>query len=644
MNRGVFSWLILIALAVISFVLVTQNRHGAEERTGGELLNYIEQGFVESIVVGEGQFEAVIKDGAVNPPKNNRIFVNANVGAEHLYEQIMELDPLLIKEKPTGGLWAMIFINALLPVLLIFALLWFFIFRGLRNGGGGGGMLGNFGRSRHKVISKEMTEVSLDDVAGVEEAKDEVGEIIKFLKNPKKFQRLGGRIPRGVLLIGAPGCGKTLLAKAVAGEAEVPFFSISGSDFVEMFVGVGASRVRDLFKQAKDSSPCIIFLDEIDAVGRRRGTGVSGGGGHDEREQTLNAILVEMDGFESNDQVIVIAATNRSDVLDPALTRPGRFDRQITVHLPDVKGRYEILQVHAAKVKLADDVDLEKLARGTPMFSGADLAAIINESAIIATLADKEAVEQCDLEEARDKVKFGRASKSRKIDEDERVGTAYHEAGHTVIQHLLPDADPLHKVTIIPRGQAMGATMSLPDKDRYGYGQKYIHATLRVLCGGRIAEQRKTGDITSGAAMDIRMATNYARHMILEWGMSEKLGFIDYASPAERESLIPEKAYSEETAQVIDEEVRRLTDEAYADATKMLDENWDKVVAVSEALLRYETLSAEEVAKLMAGESLDKPTISDIIDTPPSSSSSEPAKEKPDADELGEGGPIPAPA
>lgn len=643
MNRGVFSWFVLIALAVISFVLLTQNQHGAEERTGGELLVLIKDGAVESITVGDGRFEAKIKDGVDNPPKNDRIYVNANVGDEWLHEQIMEIDPMLLKEKELGGLWTMVLINAL-PVLLIFALLWFFIFRGLRNGGGGGGMLGNFGRSRHKVISKEMTEVSLDDVAGIEEAKEEVEEIIKFLKNPKKFQRLGGRIPRGVLLIGAPGCGKTLLAKAVAGEAEVPFFSISGSDFVEMFVGVGASRVRDLFKQAKESSPCIIFLDEIDAVGRRRGSGVSGGGGHDEREQTLNAILVEMDGFESNDQVIVIAATNRADVLDPALTRPGRFDRQITVHLPDVKGRYEILQVHAAKVKLSDNVDLEKLARGTPMFSGADLAAMINESAIIATLADKDAVEQEDLEEARDKVKFGRASKSRKIDEDERIGTAYHEAGHTIVQQLLPDADPLHKVTIIPRGQAMGATMSLPEKDRYGYGQRYIHATMRVLCGGRIAEQRKTNDITSGASMDIRMATNYARHMILEWGMSEKLGFIDYATPTEPESPVPEKAYSEETAQLIDQEVKRLTDEAYAEAKQILDDNWEKVVAVAEALLRYETLNADEVTQLMDGKKLDKPTISDMIDTPPSGSSSKPKVEKPKTDELGEGDAVPSPA
>ncbi|MEC8101620.1 MAG: AAA family ATPase, partial [Planctomycetota bacterium] len=334
---------------------------------------------------------------------------------------------------------------------------------------------------------------------------------------------------------GPPGCGKTLLAKAIAGEADVPFFSISGSDFVEMFVGVGASRVRDLFKQAKESSPCIIFLDEIDAVGRKRGSGFSSGG-HDEREQTLNAILVEMDGFEMQDQVIVIAATNRSDVLDPALTRPGRFDRTVQVMLPDIEGRRQILGVHSGKVRMSPDVDMERVARGTPMFSGAELAALINEAAIIATLSGKEFVELQDLEEARDKIRYGRARRSRRIEEQERAATAYHEAGHTVIQWLLEDADPVHKVTIIPRGQAMGATFSLPEKDRYGYGRKYIEATLRVLCGGRIAEQRHTNDISSGASMDIRMATDFSRAMVLEWGMSDRLGFVKYSPDEQRES------------------------------------------------------------------------------------------------------------
>ncbi|HBZ97466.1 MAG TPA: cell division protein FtsH, partial [Phycisphaerales bacterium] len=492
-------------------------------------------------------------------------------------------------------------------------LIWFLIARSVRGAGGGpGGMLGSFGKSKHRLSTKDTTKVRFTDVAGIDEAKEEVQEIVEFLKNPKKFQRLGGRIPRGVLLVGPPGCGKTLLAKAIAGEAEVPFFSISGSDFVEMFVGVGASRVRDLFKQAKENGPCIIFLDEIDAVGRRRGGGFSSGG-HDEREQTLNAILVEMDGFEQSDQVIVIAATNRSDVLDPALTRPGRFDRQVQVTLPDLVGRRKILDVHAANVKMGQDVDLDRLARGTPMFSGADLAALINEAAILATLGNQDHVELHDLEEARDKIRFGRARKSRKIEERERVATAYHEAGHTLVQAMLEEADPVHKVTIIPRGQAMGATFSLPERDRYGYGLRYLSATMRVLCGGRIAEERKTGDISSGASMDIQMATNYARHMVLEWGMSERLGFVRYSGQDSQEMYVSERDYSPETARIIDEEIKRLIDEAYEATRRMIDEHWTKVEAIAEALLKYETLQSDEVKVLVDGGTIDRPTVADLL-------------------------------
>ena len=499
------------------------------------------------------------------------------------------------------------------PFLLLILVIYFVVSRGLRSASMGGGVLGNFGKSRHRTLTKELTNVTFADVAGIDEAKDEVQEIIEFLKNPKKFTKLGGRIPRGVLLVGEPGCGKTLLAKAIAGEADVPFFSISGSDFVEMFVGVGASRVRDLFKQAKDSAPCIIFLDEIDAVGRRRGGGFNQGG-HDEREQTLNAILVEMDGFSTSDGVIVIAATNRSDVLDPALVRPGRFDRQIVVPLPDLKGRIEILRVHAKKIKLGPDVDLEKIARGTPMFSGADLAAIINEAAIMATMANKDFVEHEDLEEARDKVKFGRSKKSRVREKEENKLVAYHEAGHAVLQELLKDsADPLHKVTIIPRGGTGGATFSLPEKDRMGYGLKWLNATMRVLCGGRIAEERAMGDASSGASMDIAQVTRLARTMVLEWGMSPKLGFVRYTGEDTREFFAPDKDYSPETAHLIDEEVRRLVDEAFTDARRLLDSNWDKVVAVAEALLKYETLSGDDVERLMAGQELIKPTVGDLL-------------------------------
>ncbi|MBY0308765.1 MAG: ATP-dependent zinc metalloprotease FtsH, partial [Phycisphaerales bacterium] len=418
--------------------------------------------------------------------------------------------------------------------------------------------------------------------------------------------------PRGVLLVGDPGCGKTLLARAIAGEADVPFFSISGSDFVEMFVGVGASRVRDLFKQAKENSPCIIFLDEIDAVGRRRGGGFSSGG-HDEREQTLNAILVEMDGFSTTDGIIVVAATNRADVLDPALTRPGRFDRQIVVPLPDVKGRLEILRVHAKNKKLAANVDFERLARATPMFSGADLMSLMNEAAIAATLQDKDFIEMEDLEEARDKVRYGRARRSRVREADDIRLTAYHEAGHAVLNALLKDADPLHKVTIIPRGNFGGASFSLPEKDRHGYGAKYLAAHMRIACGGRIAEEKASGEVSSGASGDIASVTGMARTMIEQWGMSPRLGFVRYAGEDTRNSFIPEKAYSDQTAKIIDEEVKRLVDEAYAEATGLLNENWEKAVAVAEALIKYETLEAAEVHKLMRGEALGKPTIRDLL-------------------------------
>jgi cell division protease FtsH len=501
------------------------------------------------------------------------------------------------------------------PVILIAVLLYLFVFRSIRGAGGGpGGMLGNFGRSKHKLLNKEHSTVTIDDVAGIDEAKDEVNEIVEFLRNPKKFQRLGGRVPRGVLLDGHPGCGKTLLAKAMAGEAEVPFFSISGSDFVEMFVGVGASRVRDLFKQAKESSPCIIFLDEIDAVGRRRGSGFSSGG-HDEREQTLNAILVEMDGFETNDQVIVVAATNRADVLDPALTRPGRFDRQIHVPLPDLKGRVEILKVHSRKIKLGPDVNMEKIARGTPMFSGADLAAMINESAISATLSGKDFVEQDDLEEARDKIRWGRARKSQKLEEEERKVIAYHEAGHAVIMYYDKHSDPLHKVTIIPRGPSLGATYLLPEKDRNLSSRNQLLARMRSSFGGRIAEFMFCGDMYNGTAGDIRMATSIARSMVTQYGMSDKLGFQFIGDDEHRQPGDRGDTLSNETAQIIDVEVKELIDNTYNQATQILEEHRDQVEALAKALLKYETLSFDEVEKLMKGEDLDKPTVAELLQT-----------------------------
>ena len=638
-RRQFMTYILLLAVvAVIWAVLTTTGQRGEAVQTPQEFFVLAKEGYFEpgTVVIQDDRLMATLSRSLPGAnertgQKGGQVWVRIIPG-EYDWVRTQLVAAGVKWQEQVGTSVFMQFLLAVAPAVLIFAVLWFLIARSMRGAGGGGpgGMLGSFGKSRHRVTNKESVHITFADVAGVDEAKDEVREIVEFLKNPKRFSKLGGRIPRGVLLSGQPGCGKTLLAKAIAGEADVPFFSISGSDFVEMFVGVGASRVRDLFKQAKDNSPCIIFLDEIDAVGRRRGGGFSTGG-HDEREQTLNAILVEMDGFEANDQIIVIAATNRPDVLDPALTRPGRFDRQVAVPLPDLKGRRQILAVHSRKVKMAPDVDLDRLARGTPMFSGADLAAIINEAAIIATMAEKEFVETADLEEARDKVRFGRANKSKKIEEQERIATAYHEAGHALLQVVLTDADPLHKVTIIPRGQAMGATFSLPEKDRYGYSRKYLLATMRVLCGGRIAEERRTGDISSGAAMDIRMSTSYARTMVLQWGMSSRLGFVNYAGADDRESFIPEKDYSPDTARIIDEEVRLLIDAAYEDASKLLTEHWAKVTAIAEALLRVETLSREDVDCIIRGDPFERPTVAELLqrELPKSTPSASPTTDLP---------------
>ncbi|MFT4844113.1 MAG: cell division protease FtsH [Planctomycetota bacterium] len=494
------------------------------------------------------------------------------------------------------------------PWLLVLAIVWFFIIRQMRAPGGSGGVM-NFGRSRASLYTKESrTNVTFDDVAGMEEAKAEVREIIEFLKNPGKFARLGGSIPRGVLLVGSPGTGKTLLAKAIAGEAEVPFFSISGSDFVEMFVGVGASRVRDLFKQAREASPCIIFLDEIDAVGRKRGTGM--GGGHDEREQTLNAILVEMDGFDSDKGIILVGATNRPDVLDPALLRPGRFDRQVVIDRPDVKGREAILAVHARKVKLAGYVDMKRIAKATAGFSGAELAAVINEAAILAAMKNKDWVEMDDLEEARDRVRWGREKKSRAIEEEDKKVTAYHEAGHAIVSMMTPDQDPVHKVTIVSRGRALGATMSLPEKDDYNHWQKKLLGRIAVCYGGRIAEQLVFGDVSAGAQNDIEQATNLARVMVCELGMSEKVGPIKYTADDENPFLGQEfrlsGGVSERTLQAIDDEVRRIVDEQYQAATTLLKEKRETLDKVAAALLKYETLSGDEIGAILRDDNLEE--------------------------------------
>ena len=616
-GRGPLSYIVPAVLMVI--LIATLGRwQRVETIRWDEFVKHVKDGHVESITVKDtdvtGQFTDEYLSG--QPGKDKKSFLvhyNPDVHGVWLKELLQE-HPVIQSDTAPQRIWLILLIQWVLPLLLLIGFFYFFFARNLRSGAGG--MLMSFGRSRHRVQGKDKANVTFADVAGVDEAKEEVAEIIEFLKNPKKFQRLGGRIPRGVLLVGPPGCGKTLLAKAIAGQADVPFFSISGSDFVEMFVGVGASRVRDLFKQAKDNSPCIIFLDEVDAIGRKRGPGFVGGG-HDEREQTLNAILVEMDGFDTNDQVIVIAATNRADILDHALTRPGRFDRQVFVPLPDLKGRVEILRVHAKKVKIGPDSNLERLARGTPMFSGADLAAIINEAALAATMANKDYIEMADMEEARDKVRWGRAKKSRVIDEKEKGIIAYHEAGHTLVQSLLEDADPLHKVSIIPRGPMGGATFALPEKDRTIFTKRYCMALLQVCFGGRVAEELFCDDISSGAQSDIQQATNIAKQMVLTWGMSEELGPISYGPDlGTREALYAmpvEREYSEKTAETIDSEVKRLTGEAHTKARELIEANKDRLQNIAKALLKYETLDAEEVKLILDGGFLDKPTVADLL-------------------------------
>jgi len=634
LGRWPLGWVLLIGLAVVMLLLMSTGQDKAVEISEDEFKRYAIDGqfkdgeilekptmFVAELVDDARRTDKVTEEVTrvsfsvfpENKPLHVFEFMELNKAAEGGEPPSEDFVTLQLEADPKGNNLFLLFLIQWGPLFLIAFLIYFFIFRAMRGGGGGpGGMLGNFGRSKHKMLTKEHSSVTLSDVAGIDEAKDEVGEIIEFLKHPKKFQRLGGRVPRGVLLIGPPGCGKTLLAKAVAGEADVPFFSISGSDFVEMFVGVGASRVRDLFKQAKDSAPCIIFLDEIDAVGRRRGSGFSSGG-HDEREQTLNAILVEMDGFDSSDQVIVLASTNRADVLDPALTRPGRFDRSVQVHLPDVKGRLEILKVHSRKIKMSPDVDMERIARGTPMFSGAELEAIINEAAISATMQNKDWVELEDLEEARDKVRYGRSRKSARIEEDEKKVIAYHEAGHAVITYFDEHAEPLHKVTIIPRGGSLGATFMLPDKDRHILGKKRLKAMMRVSYGGRIAEQMFCDDQYNGTAGDIRQATGIARAMVTEYGMSERVGFQLFGDD-DREPYQRGDQLSDDTAKAIDEEVKRIIDETYAAATKVIEDHRQQVIDLAEALLKYETLTFDEVDRLMKGESLGKPTVGDLLE------------------------------
>jgi cell division protease FtsH len=528
-----------------------------------------------------------------------------------LMDDMLEHQVIVEGKKPEQqSIWMQLLV-ASFPILIIIAVFMFFM-RQMQGGGGGRGGPMSFGKSKARLLGEDQITTTFADVAGVDEAKEDVQELVEFLRDPSRFQKLGGRIPRGVLMAGQPGTGKTLLAKAIAGEAKVPFFSISGSDFVEMFVGVGASRVRDMFEQAKKQAPCIIFIDEIDAVGRHRGTGM--GGGHDEREQTLNQLLVEMDGFEANDGVIVIAATNRPDVLDPALLRPGRFDRQVVVGLPDIRGREQILKVHMRKVPLREDVEPSKIARGTPGFSGADLANLVNEAALFAARSGARKVGMQQFELAKDKIMMGAERKSMVMSESEKRNTAYHEAGHAIVGRIVPEHDPVYKVSIIPRGRALGVTMFLPEEDRYSHSRRFIISSICSLFGGRIAEEMTLGKdgVTTGASNDIQRATQMARKMVTQWGLSEKLGPLMY-DQAEEEVFLGrtagqhQKSLSSDTAKLIDQEVRSIIDECYGTAQKILEENIDKLHSMADALMHYETIDSDQIDDIMAGREVREP-------------------------------------
>ncbi|MEK6813788.1 MAG: ATP-dependent zinc metalloprotease FtsH [Nitrospirota bacterium] len=582
-------WLIIGLVMILLFQLVNTQKSPDEEVPFSDLLAKVDQGQVEEVTIQENEIAGKLKGG-----KKFRTYA-ANY--PDLVKDLRAKGVKITAKRPEGQPVYIQFLITWGPMIVIVAL-WIFFMRQMQTGGN---KALSFGKSKAKLISDKSNKVTFADVAGIDEAKEELHEIIDFLKDPQKFTRLGGKIPKGVLLMGPPGTGKTLLARAIAGEADVPFFSISGSDFVEMFVGVGASRVRDLFEQGKKHAPCLIFIDEIDAVGRHRGAGL--GGGHDEREQTLNQLLVEMDGFEANEGVILIAATNRPDVLDPALLRPGRFDRQVVVSRPDIRGRLGILKVHTQKIPLAEDVDLEIVARGTPGFSGADLANLVNEAALIAARQDKPKVEGKDLDSAKDKVMMGVERKSVIISEEEKRNTAYHEAGHALVAKLIPGTDPIHKVTIIPRGRALGLTQQLPIDERYTYPRVYLLNEIAILMGGRAAEETALGHMTTGAGNDIERATELARKMVCEWGMSDALGPLAFGKKEEQiflgREIAQHRDYSESTAIEIDREVRRMVTENYDRAKSLLKEHFHVLKALAEDLLERETLDSAQIDEVI---------------------------------------------
>ena len=604
MAKNLILWLIIAAV----LVTVMNNFSSPPE---SHKLNYSE--FIQQ--VQEGKVKEVTVDGYLISAKsidgNTFDIVRPAIADNGLIKDLMDNNVAIVGKQPEQqSIWTQLLV-ASFPILVMIAVVMFFM-RQMQGGAGGKGGPMSFGKSKARLLSEDQVKTTFADVAGCDEAKEEVSELVEFLRDPGKFQRLGGRIPRGVLMVGSPGTGKTLLAKAVAGEAKVPFFTISGSDFVEMFVGVGASRVRDMFEQAKKHAPCIIFIDEIDAVGRHRGAGM--GGGHDEREQTLNQLLVEMDGFEMNDGIIVIAATNRPDVLDPALLRPGRFDRQVVVGLPDIRGREEILAVHMRKVPMGDDVEPAVIARGTPGFSGADLANLVNEASLFAARAGKRVVEMKEFELAKDKIMMGAERKSMVMSDKEKLNTAYHEAGHAIVGRIVPEHDPVYKVSIIPRGRALGVTMFLPEEDRYSLSKRALTSQICSLFGGRIAEEMTLGfdGVTTGASNDIMRATQLAKNMVTKWGLSEKLGPLMYAEE-EGEVFLGRSMGSQhsnvsaDTAKLIDSEVRSLIDHCYGTAKQILADNRDKLDLMAEALMKYETIDAEQIDDIMNGRPAREP-------------------------------------
>jgi cell division protease FtsH len=593
--KTVVFWLVIVLSAFLLWQVVKNSSGGQKdtERNWTQFMSDVNQGNVQEVTINGQEVRGKYRDG-------KGFHTNVPVNFPDMYKTLQDKGVQVTVRDISGGGWPSWLFN-LAPIILL-AALWFFMIRQMQTGGN---KALSFGKSRARLLSMQQKKVTFKDVAGVDEAKEELREIIEFLREAQKFQKLGGRIPKGVLLVGPPGTGKTLLARAVAGEANVPFFSISGSDFVEMFVGVGASRVRDLFEQGKKNAPCIIFIDEIDAVGRHRGAGL--GGGHDEREQTLNQLLVEMDGFESNEGVILMAATNRPDVLDPALLRPGRFDRRVVVSRPDVRGREEILRVHTRKIPLADDVDLSVLARGTPGFSGADLANMVNEAALSAARQNRKAVLHYDFELAKDKVLMGVERKSMILSDEEKKVTAFHEAGHALIAMKMPHSDPVHKVTIIPRGMALGVTMQLPIDDKHNYTKEYLETNIAILMGGRLAEEIFLNQMSTGAGNDIERATELARKMVCEWGMST-LGPLTFGKKEEQiflgREIAQHRDYSEDTAIKIDQEVRRLVDSGYNTAKGLLADNKEVLTRIANALLDREVLDANEIKLLMEGKDL----------------------------------------